>query len=59
MQNEKIARDEIIEEVERVREEIARRYDFDVDRIFEAVKERSAMREKEQKASEQAAQGSA
>jgi hypothetical protein len=59
MQSEKIARDEIIEEVERVREEIARRYDFDVDRIFEAVKERSAMREKEQKASEQAAQGSA
>jgi hypothetical protein len=38
-------KDEIIEEVERVREEIARRHDFDIDRIFQAAKERSAKRE--------------
>ena len=36
--------DEIIAEVERVREEIARRHDFDIDRIFQAAKDRSAER---------------
>ena len=41
--------DEIIEEVERVREEIARRYDFDIDRIFRAAKDRSAERQEEER----------
>jgi hypothetical protein len=35
-------KDEIIEEVGRVLEEIARRHDFDIDRIFQAAKKRSA-----------------
>lgn len=51
-------KDEIIKEVERVREEIARRHDFDIDRIFRAAKERSAKRkeaEREERLSEQEA----
>lgn len=36
--------DEIIAEVERVREEIARRHDYDIDRIFRAARDRSAER---------------
>ena len=54
-------KDEIIEEVERVREEIARRHDYDIDRIFQAVKERSAKRKKEEQEkelSERKAEGS-
>jgi hypothetical protein len=42
-------KDEIIEEVERVREEIARRHDYDIDRIFQAAKERSAKRTETEK----------
>lgn len=55
-------KDEIIEEVERVREEIARRHDFDIDRIFQAAKERSSKRkesEREERLSEREAKGSA
>jgi hypothetical protein len=55
-------KDEIIEEVERVREEIARRHDYDIDRIFQAAKERSAKRKKgkqEKELSERKAEGSA
>lgn len=55
-------KDEIIEEVERVREEIARRHDFDIDRIFQAAKERSAKREeakREKRLSEREAKGAA
>ena len=37
--------DEIIEEVERIREEIARRHDFDIDRIFQTAKDRRAKRQ--------------
>ena len=55
-------KDEIIEEVERVREEIARRHDFDIDRIFQAAKEQSSKRKKskrEERFSEQETKGSA
>jgi len=55
-------KDEIIEEVERVREEIARRHDFDIDRIFQAAKERSAKRreaKREEHVSERKTKGSA
>jgi hypothetical protein len=55
-------KDEIIEEVERVREEIARRHDFDIDRIFQAAKERRVKRreaKREERVSEQKAEGSA
>ena len=55
-------KDEIIEEVERVREEIARRHGYDIDRIFQAAKERSAKRKKgkqEKELSERKAEGSA
>jgi hypothetical protein len=53
--------DEIIEEVERVREEIARRHDYDIDRIFQAARERSAERKKTRKEalSERETEGSA
>ena len=54
-------RDEIIEEVERVREEIARRHDYDIDRIFQAAKERSAKRQgtRKERLSKQEEEGSA
>lgn len=53
-------KDEIIEEVERVREEIARRHDFDIDRIFQAAKERKREEAKrEERISERDAKGSA
>lgn len=54
--------DEIIEEVERVREEIARRHNFDIDRIFQEAKDRSAKRqeaERRQNESQQKSKGSA
>jgi len=53
--------DEIIEEVERVREKIARRHNYDIDRIFQAAKERSAERKEARKESlsKREAEGSA
>lgn len=41
-------RDDIIEEVEKTREEIARRYDFDVKKIFRQAKKRAAERRKQE-----------
>jgi hypothetical protein len=55
-------KDEIIEEVERVREDMARRHNYDIDRIFQAAKERSEKRkeaEREESLSEQKTRGSA
>ena len=52
-------KDEIIEEVGRVWEKIAPRHDYDIDRIFQAVKERSAKRRQEKELSERKAEGSA
>lgn len=49
MQDKIIGQDEIIEEVERIREEIARRYDFDIDRIFQAAKNRSVERKEKER----------
>jgi len=53
--------DEVIEEIERVREEIARRHDYDIDRIFQAAKKRSAERKETRKESlsKREAEGSA